>query len=485
MKRKEEPDLNVREQVIAAQIGEINAERVASLTVSLGIQDKAFKDALDEINATRDFISRPQNILGSDLTKHGEVAEHLEVQWRRAWEFLHHEVPTATFEGVHRTAPEDYKIDGIDVQSKFLNGSKNTLDAVIEHYEKYSFWKEDGRFYHVPKDQYQQMLEVQSGNTPSGLSDRTAEQIREKIRRLEELCGGRKFEDIVQPARNDYRDVQLGRANKTLNADQSELSHENGRLKDDIRADHAPSLAEGLESAAYGAAFAAGIPLAYGVYGKIKDGKTLYSFTIEDWKELGLNSGSAGAGGAVAGASIYMLTNVAGCSAPFAAAFVGTVRGTVTQVELFNAGKISQGELIDNSIAISSEAGICGACAVMGQAIIPVPIVGAIVGGISGKFLAGIYKKTLAENSKELIARLDRQFEEAVSKLDKRYRALLLEIMADLEQMNDLIEFAFSPENNHRLMELSIVLAERTGVPSDQIITNHEQLNEALGYARP
>lgn len=42
-----------------------------------------------------------------------------------------------TFEGVGRTAPEDYLRNGQMVQSKFYNGSENTLDAVRTHLDKY------------------------------------------------------------------------------------------------------------------------------------------------------------------------------------------------------------------------------------------------------------------------------------------------------------------------------------------------------------
>lgn len=482
MKPKENPDLNIREQAIAAQVSEINSARIAAMLESLSSQDSVFAKALGEIIATREFIARPQNILGSDLTKHGEIAEHMEVGWRRAWDFLHQEIPTATFDGVHRTAPEDYKIDGVDVQSKFLNGAKNTLDAVKEHFEKYSYWKDGDRFYHIPKDLHQQMCEALAGGTPDGLSDKTAEQLRVKIDGIVELSGRREFDEVIQSSRYSYSEVQLGRANKTLDIDESKLSHENDRINGEIRAEHEPSLAEGLQSAAYGAAFAATISLGYGVYRKAKEGKSIYAFTGEDWQEIGLKAGSAGLGGGVTGATIYTLTNFADCSAPFAAAFVSTVRGTITQIQFFNEGKISQGELVDNSAAIASEAAICGLCAVIGQGAIPVPVVGAVIGSISGKILSGIYTTTLGERSKQLVAELDRRFDEAMSKLDKHYQSLLREINADFDKLGDLIQFAFSPENNWRLMELSTVTAQQLRVPEDQIIRDHGQLDKFLGH---
>lgn len=480
MDRSEDGTLNVREQAIAAQVGQINSERIASLYESLNAQDNAFVKALAEIDATRDFISRPQNILGSDLTKHGEVAEHMEVGWRRAWDFLHQEIPNATFDGVHRTAPEDYRIDGIDVQSKFLNGSRNTLGAIKEHFDKYPFWKDDGRFYHAPKDLYQQMQEALGGGHPDGLSEKTVEQLRIKISGIEEVSGGREFDDVVRSSRYEYREVQLGKANQTLDTDQRELSNEQDHLKGEIKTAHDPSVAEGLQSAAYGASIAAGISFVYGVYLKAKNGKSIYEFSLDDWKELGLKSGASGIGGAITGGSIYALTNFADFSAPFAGAFVSTTRGTITQVQLFSNGEITKGELVDNSFSIATEAGVCGACAVIGQAVIPAPFLGAIAGSIAGKFLSRIYQNTLGERSKELIEELDRRYDEAIERLDKCYQTLVRAVMAELDQLDDLMQFAFSPENNLRLMELSIVTARSLGVPEDEIIISHSQLDRLM-----
>ncbi|MEZ9922079.1 hypothetical protein AB4342_18280, partial [Vibrio breoganii] len=89
-------------------------------------------------------------------TKHGEVAEKIEIAIRNARQALDQnafkpEEFTATFEGVGRTAPEDYIINGIEVQSKFINGINNNLKHVIDHMDKYDHFGRDGSYYHIPK----------------------------------------------------------------------------------------------------------------------------------------------------------------------------------------------------------------------------------------------------------------------------------------------------------------------------------------------
>ena len=42
--------------------------------------DRAFAAAQQCIERVRDFVGNPERILGSDSTKHGEIAEHIEVE---------------------------------------------------------------------------------------------------------------------------------------------------------------------------------------------------------------------------------------------------------------------------------------------------------------------------------------------------------------------------------------------------------------------
>jgi len=68
--------------------------RGKALASGLQAQHRAFRDALKEVVAVRDFVSTPEKILGSDRTKFGEVAEHVHVAVRRAKDVLHQRDPT-------------------------------------------------------------------------------------------------------------------------------------------------------------------------------------------------------------------------------------------------------------------------------------------------------------------------------------------------------------------------------------------------------
>ncbi len=135
-------------------------------------------------------------------------------------------------------------------------------------------------------------------------------------------------------------------------------------------------------------------------------------------------------------------------SAPLAAAVASTARGIYSQVNLYQSGEISQGELVDNSMALAGEAGIVALCSVAGQAIIPIPIIGSVVGAVAGRFVSQILKDTLGKNSQLLVQQLTEQTEVALAKIDAKFQLLVAKFMAELDALGNLIDVAFQPANN-------------------------------------
>jgi hypothetical protein len=74
------------DQGLAAWIDHLNQIRqiplrdaIESARAALAGQAKAFASALSEIDEVRKAIGSPEDILGSDRTKHGEIAEMAEI----------------------------------------------------------------------------------------------------------------------------------------------------------------------------------------------------------------------------------------------------------------------------------------------------------------------------------------------------------------------------------------------------------------------
>ena len=318
----------IRDQVSAALVDVVNNTRIQHELTSQLAQDVAWNHAQEQIDKVRAFVGSPDKILGSELTKHGEIAEQVEVGIRNAKSALHQQDLTATFDGVGRTAPEDYLIDGTAVQSKFINGASKNLDHVMEHMNKYANFGRDGSYYHIPKDHHETINKVINGESVDGLSQKSINAIREKVQEIERNSG-QSFNEVVKPGISKYAEVQQGQVHTTLDNHESQLKVENKGIKEKISLDHQANFSEALKVTAISGAVGGALSFGSGLYSKYKQGKNPFKgeLTAQDWKELGVSSLKGAGGGAVAGGSIYLLTNYASLSAPFAGAVVSGFKG--------------------------------------------------------------------------------------------------------------------------------------------------------------
>jgi hypothetical protein len=90
---------SIVQQTIASTVSHLvekNLQKVQEKIISQGLlnkasiskQDERFMEALSEVTKVRAFLTDPSRILGSDRTKHGEVAEQVEVYIRNAREII-------------------------------------------------------------------------------------------------------------------------------------------------------------------------------------------------------------------------------------------------------------------------------------------------------------------------------------------------------------------------------------------------------------
>ncbi|MGR5543811.1 hypothetical protein ACP3VZ_01645 [Vibrio sp. PNB22_2_2] len=468
----------VGDQVAGVFVAATNTLREEALASELHKQDLAMDLALEQIEKVKEFVEQPNAILGSTLTKHGEIAEQVEVGVRNAREALSGVTPDkfgTTFEGVGRTAPEDFLLDGLAVQSKFINGLNNNLSHVLEHMEKYPDFGRDGSYYQIPKDAHKEIMDILAGDNPNGYSQATLNAIREKAASIEELSGTN-FNEVVQPSVSNYSDVQLGKIDETLSNRESEIRDANENIKDGLKADSGPSLSEAGNVALAGGVIGGAISFGTGVYQKYKDGKNLFKgdFTSEDWKELGLDTGKGIAVGAVSSLAIYGLTNFADLGAPFAAAVVSATKGVAVLTSEYRSGEISFDEFVDLSLVACSESALVGICTAAGQALIPIPIVGALVGSIAGRILIGVAEGM----GDKLTTALNESMQEFCAELDAVSKAAIDEIKAKFDALGKLTDAAFDFNNNLALA--SIELAREHGVRDSEIIKNHNELDDFM-----
>lgn len=448
----------------------------------------SLSEGLQCVENLRDFVSNPKNILGNMQTKHGEIAEHIEVEIRNGRDILNHLKPTATFEGVGRTAPEDYIIGGLEVQSKYIGGVEKSLDHVLEHLHKYPGFTDNG-FYHIPKDQYGLLEKVHNGENLDGITSSTIRKCQERIKQIEEETS-KPFAEVVRPGLSTYKEVQLGKVDETIDGYEKEFQEISDKEIKQIRvkrkqeesdAQHITeaSWGEALKYSAISAVIVGTTSAGLKIYSKIKGGTKITEFTLEDWKEVGFDFGKGSIKGAISGLGIYGMTKIVGLNAPFASAIVSSTMGLSSLYYDYRKGIISISEYADAACALSVEAGIAAIGSAIGQVVIPVPILGAIVGSAIAKSSLEISKHIMGKTEANFIKELEKRYNHLIAKLEKECREIMAHIDAYFNKLGGLIEAALDIDVNKSLLG-SIELCRFVGIEEKQIIHNSTELDDFM-----
>ncbi|TNI63462.1 hypothetical protein CF121_04015 [Aeromonas media] len=472
----------VKDQVTGIVVDQLNQMNQQAMNIQLSAQHIAFEVATEQMQKVRVFIANPSGILGSMSTKHGEIAEQVEVGVRNARQAIEERLQDesllkATFEGVGRTAPVDYMIDNIAVQSKFINGAKDNLDHVLRHLDKYREFGRTDEIYHIPKDHWQTIRDVLDGKPVDDLNEKSIRAIQEKVVAMEQATG-RSFDDLVRPGISDYRDVQLGRIEDTLDKYDQELADQNQQKKAEIVDDHRPSLQGAANAAMIGVAVAGVVTLGTGIYKKYCEGRNIFKgeLTKSDWQELGIDTANGALIGGVSAGAIYTLTNFAGMGAPFASALVTAAKGVGSLTLSLQRGEIDIEQFTDLGMIVCAEAAVVGAMTVAGQAVIPIPVLGALIGSISGKMLVTVAKGM----SDKMIAEINHKKEAFIRRLSEIEQQALARIMAEFDALGDLTKAAFNIQTNQQLLLASVELARAYGVNEALIIATEDELDSFM-----
>ena len=119
---------------------------------------------------------------------------------------------------------------------------------------------------------------------------------------------------------------------------------------------------------------------------------------------------------------------------------------------------------------VTSESAIIGIAAAAGQTLIPVPMLGAFIGSVGGKFVASAVRDCL-EGDAELVELLEEYAAESIARLDDSLRQPVEELDAYCARLADLTTLAFDEGVNVELrLRASIEVAEVLGVPDEDIV---------------
>jgi hypothetical protein len=480
--------------VTGAVVGALNEQDAQALHAALEDARRAYADAvarvrldegtaLEELARVRTALENPGHMQGSPATKHGIVAEKLSVHGENARAFVNGAPPALSFDGVHATGPVDYYEAGRAVQSKFYQTPEQSLSAVLDHWERWGGrgFPADG-VYRIPKDQFAAIeAHLRAGDAGPALRARVAGI---------EAATGRPFAEVVGPAPVDYASAQLdnaGDATDHLERTVRERAREKAAAEAQsrreaeaaARADAAPSWAGGARAAAYGAA--AG--------GVIAGGATLLAhrarwmrgeITLEEYLTLSGKAALKGAfSGGVSGAGVYAITRLTPLeSAPLAGAAVKALWDTAGLLMDWRAGRLTARECVDRALDAYFDTAVCTAGAMVGQALIPIPVVGPLLGTLAARAVLDLVQggPRHAALMRELNARIT-AFEAAV---EAQHRAAMAAITARLDSLEARLALVFSPAANAaERLAASVVLAEEAGVPKGEILRSAD---DALAF---
>lgn len=470
-----------QEQAVASWINYLNQVRLDRLMEVLQKEELNLNEAMSTIGETLKTISR--DIVnngkgrGGQYGMHGFIAEVAECGIGNAREQIEGKAPI--YEWINDNGPEDLRRGATLIQQKFVNGGGHlSLQAIRMHLNAYPDFLDNGGVYQIPEDHYEKIKwllsisEKEANKMPTSTGDFSLKQWREVH---EFFKNGDIPLDKVEPSKLKYSEVQKGTYEQTFSKEKDSLRKRNQERKEQAYNKSKPTLSEGAKATADAAAIEGAMALCLGIAEKRKSGKKFNAFDEEDWKEIAATTGKGTLKGSIRGASIYTLTNFTATPAAVASAIVTATFGIAEQAYQLKQGNVNEQRFIENTEMLCLDASVSALSSFAGQILIPVPVLGAVIGNTVGTMMYQIAKDNLSAREQKIFE----EYAEAVRQLDvslqDQYQEFVDEIGKDTKLFMELLNRAFAPDIRVAF-EGSIDLAKSCGVPVDEILDSKEKI---------
>lgn len=467
-----------QEQAVAAWINYLNQVRLERLTAALRELNINLHDSLASIDTAFNEINKlVENNRGGFKGLHGFIAEVAETGIGNARSLIHG--GDKIYQWVDNNGPADLIRSGISIQQKFYAaGNRFGLRAIAEHLDRYPDFIENGNRYQIPADHYEIVRKLylmpreQAGKLLSRAGEGPSFKDWERVQDFfnEESVP---FESL-EPSYLEYGQVQQKSYEATLTKEKSSLRQTSQDRRGSIQQAHKPTLKQGAQAAAGAAAMEGGMAFFLAIVAKRKEGKKLRDFTNDDWEKIAGETGLGFAKGAVRGLSIYILSNATETAASTASAIVTAAFGVANQANLLRRGEITEQEFLENAELIAIESAISGLSSLIGQTVIPIPILGAVIGNTVGMVLYKAVSDSVSKREADIINSYIEEQRILDEKFSAEYQELIEHLETTMAQYIDLLESAFSPDIGAAL-DGSITLAIEIGVDPELILDSAEK----------
>ncbi len=487
-----------QDQAIAAWIGYLNQLRIGRLVEALILQKRNHDAALDLLDFA--FAKIKSEIIernrGGVKGMHGFIAEIAECGIGNARRLFIGRDPNYIW--VNDNGPidmfrlRDYgEYDAI--QQKFVqSGGHLSLRAIAEHLKLYPDFLKNGSKYQIPKDHYEKIMEYfaisesEANKLPTSTGDFS-------LRQWQEVRAFFKNGDIslndLEPSLLDYADVQRDNIATTFAEEKELLKDADRTIRDKIYSANKVTLVEGAKNAAVSGVIEGLTTFCTAVARKRKEGIKIKDFTEADWIDVAGESGKGVLKGGIRGTSIYVLINATTfiveteqsidaytlTPAAVANAAVTAAFGVAEQAHQFRSGAIDEIQFIENAELLCLDSAVSALASITGQAMIPVPVIGSVIGNAVGTMLYQIGKDSLSAKEQAIIAGYLRELEELDQKLDEEYQQFIERLNKTYADYLELLEQAFAPDVETALNG-SAELAKRMGVPAEEILDNYDKV---------
>lgn len=464
------------EQAQAAWVEYMASVRLSNLVEALKTQDLRLEKALDQLEICKrgiveDVIENGAGRGGPHGGK-GFIAERLDVCIENARAAIKGAPLEFTLTDTNKAT--DYLKAGVDVQQKFVL-RRFSVDAITEHMDTYPDFVKQGGIYRIPADFLAELKEIASVPEDQIQTMTLARQnIWHELKKLE--ARGVKLDQNVEAASINYRDAYQENYESTLDRERESVHEKDREARYEAEEQSKPTLKEAGKAIGVAALLEGGTAFAFGMYRKLKSGKRLTTLTAEDWRELGIDTAVGTAKGAVRGGVVYVTVNYTPVPGAAATAMVTATYGVIAQARQLSQGKISQREFIINSETLCAEVAISAVAATVGQAIIPVPVLGSLIGSAVGSLMYDIARNNLTSSTAKLVeafreemAADSERFDESLKVILKSYEATLVRYCTLTDQILDA--------DKSLALSASAELAALAGVDCETILWNEEMVD--------
>ena len=468
-----------QEQAVGAWIRYLNQVRIERMDELLSNQRgnlresmKTIKESFAEIQKT--IIDRNR---GGNKGMHGFIAEAAECGIGNARRQIMGK--EAVYKWINDNGADDLHRGIEHIQQKFVqSGGHLSLEAVKMHLQHYPEYLEDGYKYQIPKDHYDKIMEYLK--IPEKTANKMATSTGDfSLRQWKEVHAFFEENHIdpskLEPSILKYDEVQKGTIATTFENEKKHLKKINKKQRDTIRQEHKPSLAEGIKATATSAAIEGATTFVTAVVKKRRSGKKLKDFSQEDWIEIAGESGKGTLKGGVRGASIYMLTNFTKTSPAVASSIVTASFGVAEQAHLFRLGKITEIQFIENAEIICLDTAISALSSFAGQVLIPIPVIGTVIGNAVGTMIYKIGKDSLSAKEQAIIEQYLKDVADLDDRLKQEYQQFIDDLNSCFADYMELLETAFDPDIE-KALNGSAELAKRMGVPQEEILDDYDKI---------